>query len=619
MSGKDENTLKRAAEQYLQNKCVFDTLAPVWKKPLRGHIIDVYPNIRFFDGTFSINCALSFDCWQEFREKFPHLKISELKGKQVQVQRWCLATVLDSENLDNEERIEVILVLESLKPFHQGAIPVIDEIIDLKDDPEVKTYAKIEQRRVETEYAETQDMPPARIFAGASPERSADEETKTRAATIDLSQCREKFVSSESQLLQRYLKKMSEVVQGEKGSDELQRLQVEQERRKRRRKERQIAQFKEEFNSSSVGMRINEYEQMKILAGNSTVHMRRNYTHSDLVNSLSKLLKDPTGNVQVLEAELPEGSLKPNEQKICKEETKEETCVETRETAEEQDVQQSGRRSLRSQKKENLPKSPMSTRSGKATTDAKANEDESEEEEEEGQKSLRRSKRLCKEEREESSGVVTRTRGKGNENGEQKNPETPKKRSKRVTRSASKQKERRHSKRKRASSVSKCSQSSAKSSRSTPKSAKKVVKSDYESEEEKQVEETPTKLKGSHPKVNGKQENGVDISSCQLKSPQQKLNVKKIEEEEEEVDHDLKDKNLTLREYKRYLLWEQKGSETADAIEKAELNKNTSELFLGHTDFKVKINMVPQKRFNAPEIEDDEEGFREVKRIKIED
>ena len=106
---------------------------------------------------------------------------------------------------------------------------------------------------------------------------------------------------------------MSEVVQGEKGSDELQRLQVEQERRKRRRKERQIAQFKEEFNSSSVGMRINEYEQMKILAGNSTVHMRRNYTHSDLVNSLSKLLKDPTGNVQVLEAELPEGSLKPNE------------------------------------------------------------------------------------------------------------------------------------------------------------------------------------------------------------------------------------------------------------------------------------------------------------------
>ena len=602
MSGKDENTLKRAAEQYLQNKCIFDTLAPVWKKPLKGHIIDVYPNLKFFDGTFSINCALSFDCWQEFREKFPHLKLSELKGKQVQVQRWCLATVFDSENLDNEERIEVILVLESLKPFHQGAIPVIDEIIDLKDDPEVKTYAKIEQRRVETEYAENTNMPPAHIFVCASPERSSEEETKAKAATIDLSICREKFISSESQLLQRYLKKMSEVVQSEKGIEELQRLQTEQERRKRRRKERQIAQFREEFNNSSVGMRINEYEQMKILAGNSTVHMRRNYNHSDLVHSLSKLLKDQ----QIWENNSMLGELsgpsKQIDEKAFKVKTKEETCVESRATAEELEFE---KQPIVSQKKDKLQKSPARTRSGKVKEEENLIKGEILEEEDENT-NLRRSKRLCKEEQDD----------KVKQNN--KHPETPKKRSKRCTRSASKQKDKQKSKRKRAQSEGKCSQSSARSSRCTPKSTKREVYSSSESEEEKkEIEETPKKLKKSQGKHNGVHENETEKPQRLEKSPANSAKQTKQENEleEEEVDHELCDKTLTLREYKRYLLWEQKGAETADAIEKAELNKNTNELFLGHTNFKVKINMVPQKRFNAPEIEDDDAAYREIKRI----
>ena len=88
------------------------------------------------------------------------------------------------------------------------------------------------------------------------------------------------------------------------------------------------------------------------------------------------------------------GPSKQIDEKAFKVKTKEETCVESRATAEELEVE---KQPIVSQKKDKLQKSPARTRSGKVKEEENLIKGEILEEEDENT-NLRRSKRLCKEE-----------------------------------------------------------------------------------------------------------------------------------------------------------------------------------------------------------------------------
>lgn len=75
---------------FLENECNWDSFPTNFQKPFKMYIEEIIPMIRLSDGFHFIEAVFTKESINSFRKLNSHLRLSDLVGRVVQLNKWEL-------------------------------------------------------------------------------------------------------------------------------------------------------------------------------------------------------------------------------------------------------------------------------------------------------------------------------------------------------------------------------------------------------------------------------------------------------------------------------------------------------------------------------------------------